>query len=249
MSTVFLILFFVIIILLIIIMFLLLKRLIFKVNQQSMDYFLDKLKAYDKLVEEKENKLDDLNGMIERKSKELNKKEEEKEFQNQSFFLYEAGNLTYKDEDIFKKMKIVDQNFDIDEENIIMNFFQNVFDTSTIKNYNKYCRVREIFTHDVIFDLMTKKEKVCFDKVKELLGDSSEILDGFMKNNKEFHLKKFISYLNKNIDNYDPYVYVYVGDKKENYNNLNSYIKTKYDESIFKGFKIIYRGKLYDYSI
>ena len=64
-----------------------------------------------------------------------------------------------------------------------------------------------------------------------------------------FDLKKFISYLNKVIDSLDPHVYVYVGDKNLNYDNLNEYIKTVFDDSIFRGFKIIYRGKLYDYSL
>ena len=51
MNVLFLVLFFVLVILLIIVMFLLLRRLIFKINQLSMDYFLDKLKAYDNLAD------------------------------------------------------------------------------------------------------------------------------------------------------------------------------------------------------
>jgi len=249
MTTIFLVLFFVFIILLILIMFLLLKRLIFKVNQQSMDYFVDKLKVYDTLIDEKEKKLEELNGLIEHKSQELNKKEEEKDKNNQPVFLYDLGNVIYKDKDIFKKMKEVDKKFTIDNEEILRKFFQNTFDTETVKDYNRYYRVRKKFTQDVVFSLMTQKESTQKEKIKELLGDSGELLDDFMKSNKVFNLKKFISYLNKVIDNLDPHVYVYVGDKNLNYDNLNEYVRTEFDDSIFKGFKIIYRGKLYDYSI
>ena len=143
MTTVFLVLFFIFIILLIIIMFLLLKRLIFKVNQQSMDYFVDKLKVYDTLIDEKEKKLDELNGLIENKSQELNKNEEEKDKNNQPIFLYDLGNVIYKDKDIFKKMKDVDKKFTFDNKEILMKFFQNTFDTETVSDYNRYYRVRK----------------------------------------------------------------------------------------------------------
>ena len=249
MTTVFLVLFFIFIILLIIIMFLLLKRLIFKVNQQSMDYFVDKLKVYDNLINEKEKKMDELNGLIENKAQELNNSEEEKDKNNQPIFLYDLGNVIYKDKDIFKKMKDVDKKFTFDNKEILMKFFQNTFDTETVSDYNRYYRVRKKFTQDVMFSLMTKKKNVQREELKELLGDSSELLDDFIKSNKVFDLKKFISYLNKVIDSLDPHVYVYVGDKNLNYDNLNEYIKTVFDDSIFRGFKIIYRGKLYDYSL
>ena len=47
----------------------------------------------------------------------------------------------------------------------------------------------------------------------------------------------------------DPFVYVYVGNSKENYDHLHEFVKTKVDENIFKGVSIIYKGKLYDYSL
>ena len=44
-------------------------------------------------------------------------------------------------------------------------------------------------------------------------------------------------------------MYVYVGNSKENYDHLHEFVKTKVDENIFKGVSIIYKGKLYDYSL
>ena len=79
-----------------------------------MDYFVDKLKVYDNLIDEKEKKLDELNGLIENKSQELNNSEEEKDKNNQPIFLYDLGNVIYKDKDIFKKMKDIDKKFTFD---------------------------------------------------------------------------------------------------------------------------------------
>ena len=249
MSVLFLVLFFVFIILLIIIMFLLLKRLVFKVNQQSTDYFLDKLKVYDNLIDDREKKIKELNELINSKSKEMSEKEKEVSNHSESVFVYDSKNVAYKDEDIFKKMKEVDRKFHFDSKKIVNKFLEDKFDTSLVKDYNKYYKVRKLFNQEVIFNILTKKESRQLDEVKKLLGDSVGILDDFMKNRKKFDLKKFISYLNRVIDKVDPYVYIYVGDKSENYNKLSPYIKTRFDDSIFKGLRIMYRGKLYDYSI
>ncbi len=230
-------------------MFLLLKRLVFKVNQQSMDYFLDKLKVYDKLINDKENKLKELNELIDNKEKKEKEKEEKQINNNSPVFLYDLKNLSYKDDDIFKKMKEVNNKFNFDDKEIILNFLQNKIDKDTITDYNNYYRVRKILNQDVIFDLLTKKESKQKEEVRKLLGELEFILDDYMKRRKEFNLKQFVTYINKKIDNLDPYIYIYVGNKNENYNDLDKYIKTKYDDSIFKGIKIIYRGKLYDYSI
>lgn len=214
-----------------------------------MDYFLDKLKAYDNLIDEREKKLEELNELINNKENELNKKEENKDTSNSPIFLYDMKNISYKDNDIFKKMKEVDQKFNFDNRKIIDEFLNNKFDISLIEDYNKYSMVKERFHQDVVFDILTKKESRQIEEVKELLGDYAFMLDDFMKGNKEFHLKKFISYLNQMIEDLDPYIYISVGDKSENYNDMNKYIRTEFDDSIFKGIRIVYRGKLYDYSI
>lgn len=248
MSILLLILFFVFIIFLIAIMYLLLKRLVANINQQAIDYFVDKLKVYDNLIDKKEYQLKDLNELIDNKEEELDKREVVNAV-NTEIFLYDMKSIDYKDNDIFKKMKVVDEKFNFDHKKIIEDFLKNKFDDTSVLSYNQYCKIKKKFTQDVVFHLMTLREKAQLEKVKELLGDSVAILDDFTKKNKKFDVKKFISYFNKIIEKLDPHVYIYVGNDFENYNNMNEYIETIKDESIFKGFKIIYRGKLYDYSL
>ena len=47
----------------------------------------------------------------------------------------------------------------------------------------------------------------------------------------------------------NPTITVYVGDKNESYDNLSKYIKTIYSKDIYKGIKIKYQNKIYDYSL
>ena len=67
---------FAIVILLIAIMFFFLKRTVIRINQQSKDYFVDKLQAYDDLISQREETLKGLNESIELKQKELLEKQE-----------------------------------------------------------------------------------------------------------------------------------------------------------------------------
>ena len=74
-------------------------------------------------------------------------------------------------------------------------------------------------------------------------------MDDFKKKNKKFEVKKFISYFDDIISKVDPYVYVYVGTKDENYDSIDRFIRTKVDSNIFRGVSIVYKSKLYDYSL
>ena len=248
MDIIFLILFFIIIILLIIVMYLLLKRLIFRVNKQSISYFVEKMHSYDDIIEDKENKIKELDKVINEKE-ELSKKENNSESNNEKVFLYELGNPKYKDINIFKKMKEVDEKFDYDDEKIINEFIEKNFDNEMLIAYEKYNSIKKKFDNDKVFNLLLKREKEQIEETKKILGDSEEILDDFMRVNKTFNLKKFISYLNKIVNDLDPCIHIYVGRKNKNYNYINKYIETSYDKTIFKGLKIIYKNKLYDYSI
>ena len=59
----------------------------------------------------------------------------------------------------------------------------------------------------------------------------------------------FIDYITELLDLNSPRVLVYVGKKDENYDYLSKYIKTVYSRDIYKGIKIVYRNKIYDYSL
>ena len=59
----------------------------------------------------------------------------------------------------------------------------------------------------------------------------------------------FLDYLNELIDLNSPKLTVYVGRRDENYDHLSKYIKTVYSKDIYKGIRIIYKKRIYDYSL
>ncbi|MBQ8131770.1 MAG: hypothetical protein IJ193_04705 [Bacilli bacterium] len=234
--------------LLILVMFLFLKKTVAKINQQSKDYFVDKLQAYDNLIKEREEKLQGLNKDIEEKQKELEAEVQRPEV-NSKVYLYDMKNIDFQDEKIFTKMKEVDQRFNIDTVKLIKRFLKEHFQDDTVLEYNKYMRVRDLFDQKMIFRLISLRPSEQEKEVKELLRDLAYLVDDFKKKNKKFEVKRFISYFDDIISKVDPYVYVYVGTKDENYDSIDKFIRTKIDKNIYRGVSIVYKSKLYDYSL
>ena len=70
----------------------------------------------------------------------------------------------------------------------------------------------------------------------------------FISSNK-FNMEDFIDYLNRLIELNDPTVTVLVPSKNMNFNYIDNKIKTKVSDSIYRGIKILYRNKVYDFSL
>lgn len=248
MTTILLILLFIFIGLMILVMFLLLKRAVITINQQAKEYFVDKLQVYDELIEEKEKKLKGLSEELENKQKAI---EEQIEIPKVStdVYLYDMKNINYQDVEIFQKMKNIDEKFDINTKELLKKFISEKFSEENISIYEKLIEERSSISQDLVYELVLKNTKEQEQIIREMLKDGNVILDDFLKKNKKFNIIKFISYFDKIIAKLDPFIYVYVGNTNENYDNVHSYIRTKVDESIYKGFSIIYKGRLYDYSL
>ena len=137
---------FAIISLLVVVMFFLLKKTVIKINQQSKDYFVDKLQAFDKLILEKEEVLKGLNESIEARQKEILSEKEEIE-SKQSVYLYDQKSIDYQDEKIFEKLKRVEDKFNINTESLIKRFVKNYFTDETVSKYNELVKIREKLRH------------------------------------------------------------------------------------------------------
>jgi hypothetical protein len=94
----------------------------------------------------------------------------------------------------------------------------------------------------------------CYPEQMELLNKQLnekeiQIYKAFLKINNKHDIDSFIDYLNELVELNSPNIIVYVGNKTENYDHLSNYIKTIYSKDIYKGIKIIYKNKIYDYSL
>ena len=239
-----------IILILVVLMFFVLKSTVKKINSQTKLYFVDKVQEYDYMIDEKLEKLSKINQEL--KEKEINNEEENNSINSNNYeFDYRIIDLLnktkYQDKNIFEINKMIEEKFDIDYVGILKEFLKNIKEDDS---YNFVTNLRNKFTSDIIYKLkvLTDEEQVELLN-KNLSNNELEIYKAYLKINKKFNIDSFIDYLNELVDLNNPNIIVYVGNKTENYDYLSGHIQTIYSKDIYKGIKIIYKNKIYDYSL
>ena len=235
---------------LVVLMFFVLKSTVKKINSQTKLYFVDKAQEYDYMIDEKLEKLSKINQEL--KEKELNKEEDNNSINSNNYeFDYKIIDLLnktkYQDKNIFELNKMIDDKFDIDYVGLLKEFLKNIKDDGT---YKFVTNLRNKFNSDIIYKLKVLTEEEQIELLNKNLNETEkEIYKAYLKINKKHNLDSFIDYLNELVDLNNPNITVYVGNKTENYDHLSGYIKTVYSKDIYKGIKIIYKNKIYDYSL
>ena len=87
-------------------------------------------------------------------------------------------------------------------------------------------------------------------KFREFLTDREyKVYEAFKTIINEHTIENFIDYLDQIVNLNNPKITILVGNKIENYDHLSDYIETKYNDKIYRGIKIIYKNKVYDFSL
>ena len=231
-------------------MFLVLKSTVKKINSQTKLYFVDKVQEYDYMIDKKLDELSKINQEL--KEKELNKDETNNSINSNNYeFDYHIIDLfnktKYQDKNIFEINKMIDEKFDIDYIGIIKEFLKNVHDDG---EYKFVTELRNKFNSHTIYQLKILSDEEQMEFLNQKLNEKEkQIYKAYLKVNSKYNLDSFIDYLNELVDLNNPSITIYVGNKAENYDHLSNYIKTIYSKDIYKGIKIIYRNKIYDYSL
>lgn len=240
---------FTVIILLVVAMSLVLRNAVKQVDDKSKSYFVDKLKEYDYLIDEKEKKLSELESELEKRKQGLKDNTDNNGKPNYDFDSSIIDLLTetsYLDKNIFAINKKIEEKFIINYEDLIKDFLSN------IKDDNKYdfCfKLRKKFTPLEIYkiEIMLPMERDEYLK-KFLTKEEYMVYEIFLASNR-FNMEDFIDYLNRLIELNDPTITVLVPSKNVNYDYIDKRVKTKVSENIYKGIKILYRNKIYDFSL
>lgn len=240
---------FVVIVLLVVVMSLILKNTVKEVDDKSKSYFVDKLKEYDYLIDEKEKKLSSLDEELKRKElglRENKNSEGSLSYDFDSTIIDLLTETDYLDKNIFAINKKIEEKFIINYEQLIKDFLAN------IKENNRYgfcINLRNKFTPLEIYKVETMLAYERDEYFKTFLSEEEyKLYNIFLANNK-FNMEDFIDYLNHLIELNNPIVTILVPSKNINYDYIDSKIKTLVSENIYKGIKIIYRNKVYDFSL
>jgi len=235
---------------LVVLMFLVLKSTVKKINSQTKLYFVDKAQEYDYMIDKKLDKLSKINQEL--KEKELNKEEIDNSINSNNYeFDYKIIDLLnktkYQDKNIFEINKMIDEKFDIDYIGLIKEFLKNIHDDGTYKFVSD---LRKKFDSNTIYQIKILSEQEQMELLKKNLNAKEiQVYKAYLKITNKHNIDSFIDYLNELVDLNSPTITIYVGNKTENYDHLSNYIKTIYSKDIYKGIKIIYKNKIYDYSL
>lgn len=218
--------------------------------------FVDKLQEYDFLIDDKEKEIDNLNEQIEKRKKSYFKLEEEieelgkKKIDREEIVVTDVvlpDQADFEDGNILSGYKKIKEGFNFDIEDIIKKFFKDKYKKDN--NYEVYIKVRSYFNYNTIYKIMTYQASEQKVIINELLDDKEKQILSKLINTKKFNIVNFIDKLDNLIMTSNPLVNVYVGQKNKDYKYINPNIKTIYDKDITEGFKIEYKGVVYDYSI
>ena len=232
-------------------MFFILKKTVGIVNSQTKSYFVNKLQGYDDLIKDKEDKLASIDNLI--KDKEKGIKEEETNKSNNNGYAFDNNvidllNATkYQDNNIFELNKKIDENFVVNYEELIKDFLS----LCDSKNDYEFCyNLRGKFDSDTIYNLKSMLPDDYELEIKNMLSNKEyKVYETFKLIESDNSIDNFIDYLDQLVDLNNPRVLILVGNKSENYDHLSKYIETVYNDKIYRGIKIIYRGKVYDFSL
>ena len=235
---------------LIFLMYLILKKTVRIVNEQTKSYFVNKLQGYDDLITEKENKLNEIDELI--KNRELGRENNKKEhtrggyaFDTNVIDLF--NNTQYQDRNIFELNKKIDENFVVNYEELVKDFLTFCDDS---KDYAFCLTLRDKFNSEQIYRFKSMMNDEMDKELKEFLTEKEyKVYDAFKLIINEHTIENFVIYLDQLVDLNSPKVIILVGSKYENYDHLSEYIETKYNDKIYRGLKIIYKNKVYDFSL
>jgi hypothetical protein len=235
-----------IVIVLTLIMFMLLRRIVKTINEQTKVFFMMKLQSYDDMIEAKQQELNSL------KAQDIDEKEENVEIQEQTSngvsVVIPKETPVYKVEGLVDIIRQIDKEFNYDFRKIVLEFI-NASKNDNNDYYNSLSDIKNKLADYGLFNLITRTKEEQFNIVKELGIIDTELYKKYIYFYGVFMINNFIKFLDVEISKYDPTIYVYVGNEKENYDDLADNVKTIYDKNIIKGVKIKFHNNVYEYHL
>lgn len=227
------------------VMVLLLKKIVKEINHQSKEYFALKLQDYDDLVEEREKRLIEL----EKNKERIRLEEEGDNFQDAAVVCVSDKLPEYQVDGLLQKLKTIDEEFDLDNDKIVAMFLRENQIEENDRIYLELVSLKQYIGQYEIYRKLSEDKHLLLEIIQKLSPSSREKIEKYYLGTKRFSVNDFLEYLEVEIRKSDPVIYIEVGDKDLNYDQLDRRIKTIYNDKIYKGIRIRYQDKLYDYSL
>lgn len=250
----------ILIIIMLVFVYILFKNIIKSINENAKKYFVNKLQSYDYLLEEKQEKLEEIRNEINDLEEHKNILDKKEEIYGQEHVnreektapvKYDLKTPAYRETQFFNNYKEVKKIFTVDNENIIKNFIKEHRNEKEDKEYRALKKIRAKFDNDSIYGCLTLAKDEQIKILEEVLTATEKKTVKFdeLKEKENFSIKDLIKYIDTRMEQIEPTVYIYTNGLDKRYDLIDSNIIMKQYNNMSEGIIIKYRNKIYDYSI
>lgn len=267
----------ILIVIMLVFIFILFKNIIKRMDENAKKYFVNKMKDYDYILEEKQAKLEEITTEIskiqenhgnildkdddyyeyemttekEKKTKEIFTDEEVIPKKPREEIKYNLNVPEYRETQFFNNYKEVRKIFTVNNEKIIKEFIEEHKNLKEEREYKSLNKLRKKFDEDAIYGCLTLSSQDQIEILNESLTEAEKKLIKFkeMIEKKNFTIKDLIKYIDDRTEEIEPTIYIYTNIVDNRYNLIDSNIVTKQYSNMSEGIIIKYRNKIYDYSI
>ncbi len=238
----------IVVLLLVLFMFLILKKTVDTVSGQTKTYFVDKLQVYDDLINKKEEKLNEINKELENKKAMLESDDSTVNSNNYAFdsnVIDLMNKASYKQSDLLELQKKMDNDFQINYGKIVKKFIDEI---ELDKDYDISTNIRKKLDSKLIYELECSPNLI-EAMPKYFNKEEIELYNRFKLETNLEDINSFVNYLDELISVTSPYIEVYVSSSRYNFDSLSKYVRTIVSDDIYKGIKIVFKNKVYDFSL
>lgn len=230
-------------------------------NKKVNAYFLSKLGEYDKDFKEKMNKLEELRESREEVEQEIKILKLDYNALNVSRFYKPRPVINdtyipvahYIDNEFFSDYKKAKRLLVMDKAQIIRTVLEKYPYEGNIKRYNSANSIKKKLNYEAMYDLCTLPKMEQLRVLSDALEKSEvDLLEEYIKTLLDpttFDVIGFIDWIRFVVNEESPMLTAYLGEEDEDYSDVADNVQCLYDKNVCEGIRIIYQGRLFDYSI
>ncbi len=224
-------------------------------------YFLSKLREYDKDFKEKMNRLEELKESKEEVEQEIKVLKMDYNAMQVSRFYKPRPVIReayipvshYIDNGFFSDYKTAKNLLVMDKRQIIRTVLERFPYEGDLKRYDAARSILDKLNFSAVYDLCTLDKVGQLRTLDETLSKPEHALfEEFCQpcdTAEDFEVLDFVSWLRQIVSIESPILTAYLGEQGENYDDVADNVVCQFDKNVCEGIRIVYQGRLYDYSI
>jgi len=230
-------------------------------NKKVNAYFISKLGEYDKDFKEKMNKLVELQESKEDVEQQIKILKMDYNALNVSRFYKPRPVIRdtyipvahYIDNEFFSDYKKAKRLLVMDKAQIIRTVFEKYPYEGDINRYNLANSIKDKLNYNAMYDLCTLPKVEQLQALNEgLTPEEVDLLEEYIKtllDPGKFDIIGFINWIKFVVNEESPILTAYLGEEDEDYSDVAENVVCLYDKNVCEGIRIVYQGRLFDYSI